>query len=56
VKAGTFPASLRRLSNRNGMPPLPAAEIRLHRARSLSRPGALLADHLQCELAKSVTM
>ena len=56
VKAGTFPASLRRLSSRHGMPPLPAAEIRLHRARNLSRPGALLADHLERELAKSVTM
>ena len=56
VKAGTFPARLRRLSDQNGMPPLPAAEIRLHRARHLSGPGALLADHLQRELAKSVTM
>ncbi|MDE5443565.1 LysR family transcriptional regulator [Bradyrhizobium sp. CSA207] len=47
VKAGTMPARLRRLSGRDGFPPLPAADIRLHRARNLSRAGALLADHLQ---------
>ena len=32
VKAGTFPARLRPLSERDGMPPLPAADICLHRA------------------------
>jgi DNA-binding transcriptional LysR family regulator len=47
VKAGTLPPSLRTLSDRDGMPPLPAAEIRLHRARDLSSAGSLLADHLQ---------
>lgn len=47
VKAGTLPASLRALSDRDGMPPLPAAEIRLHRTRDLSHAGSLLADHLQ---------
>lgn len=47
VKAGTLPPSLRALSDRDGMPPLPAAEIRLHRARDLSSAGSLLADHLQ---------
>lgn len=31
----------------DGLPPLPGADIRLHRARNLSRPAALLADHLQ---------
>jgi len=46
VKAGTFPPKLRRLSERDGMPLLPAADIRLHRASSLSRPASLLADHL----------
>jgi DNA-binding transcriptional LysR family regulator len=45
VKAGTLPPRLRVLSN--GLPPLPAADIRLHRARRLSHPAALLADHLQ---------
>lgn len=47
VKAGTLPPRLRVLSERDGLPPLPAADIRLHRARNLSRPTALLADHLQ---------
>ncbi|WP_018319825.1 LysR family transcriptional regulator [Bradyrhizobium sp. WSM2793] len=46
VKAGTLPPSLRALSDRDGMPPLPAAEIRLHRANDLSTAGAHLADHL----------
>jgi DNA-binding transcriptional LysR family regulator len=43
VKAGTFPARLRRAE---GLPPLPAAEIRMHRAPGLSAAGALLADFL----------
>ncbi|WP_407192506.1 LysR substrate-binding domain-containing protein [Bradyrhizobium sp. STM 3566] len=47
VKVGTLPPRLRVLSARDGLPPLPAADIRLHRARKLSRPAALLADHLQ---------
>ncbi|MBR0956823.1 LysR family transcriptional regulator [Bradyrhizobium japonicum] len=47
VKAGTLPPLLRVLSERDGLPPLPAADIRLHRASNLSRPAALLADHLQ---------
>jgi DNA-binding transcriptional LysR family regulator len=50
VKAGTFPPRLRRLSDRDGMPPLPCAEIRLHRAANLSRAASLLADHLLSEL------
>jgi len=29
------------------MPPLPAADIRLHRAENLSAAGRLLADHLR---------
>ncbi len=51
VKAGTFPASLRRLSERDGMPRLPAADICLHRAPDLSHAGTLLADHLRAEMA-----
>ena len=47
VKAGTFPAKLRRLSDQDGMPPLPAADICLHRAADLSPAGSLLADHLR---------
>lgn len=46
VKAGTFPPRLRPLSDREGMPPLPAADICLHRAANLSRAAVLLADHL----------
>lgn len=46
VKSGTFPPRLRRLSERDGMPRLPAADIRLHRAPKLSRAASLLADHL----------
>ncbi|WP_454618508.1 LysR substrate-binding domain-containing protein [Bradyrhizobium cenepequi] len=52
VKAGTFPPRLRRLSDRDGMPPLPQAEIRLHRAANLSRAASLLADHLAAELRR----
>jgi DNA-binding transcriptional LysR family regulator len=47
VKAGTFSPKLRVLSDRDGMPPLPAAEIRLHRAPNPSPAAALLADHLR---------
>jgi DNA-binding transcriptional LysR family regulator len=47
VKTGTFPPRLRPLSDRNGMPRLPAADICLHRAANLSTAGALLADHLR---------
>jgi DNA-binding transcriptional LysR family regulator len=46
VKSGTFPPTLRRLSERDGLPRLPRAEIRLHRAPNLTRAAALLADHL----------
>ncbi|WP_407160044.1 LysR family transcriptional regulator [Bradyrhizobium sp. STM 3557] len=53
VKAGTFPARLRPLSEQDGMPRLPAAEIRLHRAGRLSRAATLLADHLQVELSQA---
>jgi DNA-binding transcriptional LysR family regulator len=47
VKSGTFPSKLRPLSDRDGMPQLPPADIRLHRAGNLSAAGRLLADHLQ---------
>ncbi|MCC8966011.1 LysR family transcriptional regulator [Bradyrhizobium sp. Pear76] len=50
VKSGTFPATLRRLTTRDGMPRLPRAEIRLHRAQNLSRAASLLADHLVAAL------
>jgi DNA-binding transcriptional LysR family regulator len=51
VKSGTFPAKLRLLSERDGMPPLPAADICLHRAARLSPAGALLADHLRTAIS-----
>jgi DNA-binding transcriptional LysR family regulator len=47
VKTGTFRPKLRLLSDHDGMPPLPAADICLHRAANLSPAGALLADHLR---------
>jgi DNA-binding transcriptional LysR family regulator len=52
VKSGTFPAKLRRLSERQGLPALPAGYIRLHRARRLSPAAALLADHLAAAIKK----
>jgi DNA-binding transcriptional LysR family regulator len=54
VKSGTFPSRLRRLSERDGLPVLPRAEIRLHRASKLSRAATLLADHLVATLAEPV--
>ncbi len=47
VKAGTFPPKLRLLSDHDGLPALPAADICLHRATNLSLAGTLLADHLR---------
>jgi DNA-binding transcriptional LysR family regulator len=55
AKAGTFPARLRALGERDGVPNLPAAEIRLHRAERLSRAGALLADHLAAGLSRPLS-
>jgi len=46
VKSDTFPPRLRALSERDGMPRLPGADIRLHRAAGLSRAAGLLADHI----------
>jgi DNA-binding transcriptional LysR family regulator len=51
VKSGTFPSRLRALSERDGMPALPAADIRLHRAARLSRAATLLGDHLCMTIA-----
>lgn len=53
VKAGTFPPRLRRLDKSDGLPTLPDADIRLHRAADLCRPAALLASHLMDVLAAS---
>lgn len=46
VKSGTFPPRLRALSERDGLPRLPGADIRLHRAKGLSRAAGLLGDHI----------
>jgi DNA-binding transcriptional LysR family regulator len=51
VKAGTFPPKLRLLSDQEGMPQLPAADICLHRATDLSPAATLLADHLRTGIA-----
>jgi DNA-binding transcriptional LysR family regulator len=50
VKSSLFPSRLRALSDQDGMPPLPAADIRLHRAANLSLAASLLADHLASAL------
>jgi DNA-binding transcriptional LysR family regulator len=50
VKSGTFPARLRRLTANHNMPPLPAADICLHRAPRISRAASLLGDHLAASL------
>ena len=46
VRSGTVPRSLIPLGPVHGLPPLPRADIRLHRASILSDAGMLLADHL----------
>ena len=46
VKSGTFPSRLRALTEREGMPRLPAADIRLHRASDISSIASLLADEI----------
>ncbi|EKE73918.1 LysR family transcriptional regulator [Oceanibaculum indicum] len=51
VKAATFPPGLRALSPLDGVPSLPVAEIRLHRAATLTPAAALLADHLAAALS-----
>ncbi len=56
VKAGTFPPRLRPLGERDGLPPLPAADICLHRAAKLSRAAALLGDHLRQTIAREKTV
>ncbi|MDA9430793.1 LysR family transcriptional regulator [Bradyrhizobium sp. CCBAU 51627] len=56
VKAGTLPPRLRQLGSCDGLPPLPMADIRLHRARGLSRPAALFADHLQRGISEPSTL
>jgi DNA-binding transcriptional LysR family regulator len=47
VKSGIFPKSLVPFSRKQGLPPLPRADIRLHCARELSSASALLAAHIR---------
>ena len=54
VKASTFPKKLRALTERDGMPRLPAADICLHRAPNISMPASLLADHIVLGLKQPV--
>lgn len=54
VKAGIFPPKLRPLSENDGMPALPAADIRLHRAADLSPAASLLAEHLTSSMSQEV--
>jgi len=56
VKAGTLPPRLRPLGPDDGLPPLPAGDIRLHCARSLPRPAARLAEHLQRGISEPVPL
>ncbi len=51
VKSGTFPHSLVPLGQDHGLPPLPNADIRLHRSAALSEAGTLLAEHLHNSLS-----
>jgi DNA-binding transcriptional LysR family regulator len=48
LRSGAIPRSLVPLGRQTGLPPLPRADIRLHRFSMLSEAGTLLADHL-CE-------
>ena len=52
VKAGVFPPRLRPLSESDGMPALPAADIRLHCAANLSAAASLLAEHLTSSMSR----
>lgn len=52
VKSGTFPSRLRALSENDGMPKLPAADIRLHRAPKLSPAAKMLADYLSASMSQ----
>jgi len=55
VKARTSSPKLRVLSDRDGMPPLPAADICLHRAANLSPAARVLADHLRTALRQEAS-
>ncbi len=54
VKAGTCPPSLRAALPEDGLPPLPCADIRLHRCHRPSAAATLLADHVEAALTRSL--
>ncbi len=54
LKSSTFPARLRALDEQAGLPRLPVADIRLHRAANLSRAASVLMDHLVAALRRPV--
>jgi DNA-binding transcriptional LysR family regulator len=56
VKAGTFPDTLARVPARAGLPKLPVAEIRLHRAAPRSPAATAFADYLAQELTEGKTV
>ncbi len=53
-KVGTVDASLQQLGPATGLPPLPDADIALHRAPGLTAPATRLAEHLARELGAEV--
>jgi len=53
VKSGLLSPRLRLLTEKDGMPRLPSADIRLHQASGLSRAGVLLADHLVAKMKRT---
>ncbi len=52
VKAGTLPRNLQAVAASDGLPDLPEADIRLHRAQTPSAAAALLSDHLAVGLSE----
>lgn len=52
VKAGTLPRNLRAVAASDGLPDLPEADIRLHRAQTPSAAAALLGVHLATGLSE----
>lgn len=53
VKSSLFPRNLRRVPMHCGMPDLPPADVRLHRANALSDAACRLADHLTAAFAST---
>jgi len=56
VKAGTLPRNLQAVVASDGLPDLPEADIRLHRAQTSSAAAALLSEHLAAGLSEPVLL